>query len=94
MKPETSKVYMYSIIFGAWAGYSFSAAVNCGPDLGMNHDTHFLADITASVLCGVAGGIGGAGLAAVYHAGKGVYNFCKKKISSENKKGLEKLIEK
>jgi len=54
------------------------------------------------LLMAIPGAIAGAGVATVYLAGKGTYygikksyEFCKKKISSKDKKGnLEKLVEK
>jgi len=95
MKTKISNVYGYCTMFGAAAGYYFSAISNSLPDLGTAHDVYFLEDMTMNVLFAIAGAVGGAGLASIYVAGKKVHDFFKKKISSENKGGnLEKLIEK
>ena len=74
-------------MFGGIAGYYWSILQKFVP----YYDTYEEVIIRTAFSTAV-GAAGGAGIAAVYHAGKITYDFCKKKIFPENK--LEKLVEK
>jgi hypothetical protein len=87
-----AEVYAVCAMIGAAAGWYLGGYLNSHR---YAYDEYFLEQMTNMAFLALAGAAGGAGIAAVYHAGKGIYDFCKKKISLENKlENLEKLVEK
>ena len=89
MKAKTSYIYAYCTMFGGIAGYYWSILQKFVP----YYDSYGEV-IIRTAFSTVAGAAAGAGIAAVYLAGKKASEFYKK-IFYKNKGGsLEKLVEK